>query len=113
MSRQHSPFAALTSREQQERWLEFQNTRLPYIQGEVDAFMDHNGFEETTNHSYVPAAPTQREAQAHHQSMERPQPPQVSPQNLQSFQKTSHRQYDAVIQRMMNAGKQATQFHSV
>lgn len=132
MSRQYSPFAALTSREQQERWLEFQNTKLPYIRGEVDSIIDPDiDFGEIDPQPSRPTIPPKSAPQptatqtgasqpasfSRPENAEaepsRPQPEMPSQQVLQSFQKTNHKQYDAIIRRMMDAGKQTSQFQSV
>ena len=36
MSRQQSPFAALTGAEKQIKWLEYQSIRLPYVPAETE-----------------------------------------------------------------------------
>ncbi|MEA5014479.1 MAG: hypothetical protein VB099_07945 [Candidatus Limiplasma sp.] len=100
MSRKYSPFAALSSREQQERWLEFQNTRLPYISGEVEPT------QELTPEPPAPVHNQNREAPRH-----APLETQPSPYPL-TFQQAQHRQYDAVIKRMTEAAKQTRQFQS-
>ncbi len=119
MSRQHSPFAGLSSRQQQERWLEFQNSKLPYIRGEFDT-----GADKTLLDDYMTDARNEkRGASSRMQDAPRmnraPEPAGKSPmqqmaeanrQAVQSFQKTNHKQYDAVIRRMKDAGKQANQF---
>ena len=100
MSRQYSPFAALSSREQQERWLEFQSARLPYVNGEVEPTPEekaeqlaHAKNREGTRH--VPAAS------------------KVAPaSNPLSFQQAQHRQYDAVMKRMTEAAKHTGNFQS-
>ncbi len=94
MSRQYSPFAALSSREQQERWLEFQNTKLPYIQGDVEPNSNQNDEE------LIPSAPPKPLADAR---------PDLS---LQSFQQTRHKQYDAIIHRMTQAAQQTAVFET-
>lgn len=92
MSRQHSPFAALSSREQQERWLEFQSTKLPYIRGDVE------NIEEEDSKLSSPPMPAQKNDR------------QAIP--AQSFQQTHHKQYDAVIKRMTDAAKQTKSFQT-
>ncbi len=112
MSRQYSPFAALSSREQLERWLEFQNTRLPYINGEVETTpemaMDPPEppkHRETTKHT--PYSPTVSHATPVSHTPSAPQPTSAP----LTFHQAQHRQYDAVIKRMTEAAKQTQQFH--
>lgn len=113
MSKKHSPFAALTSREQQERWLEFQNTRLPYIEGDVDTTISQEDAEWLGQ--YIEKAATQS---APADSPQKPRTMQGTAQSqgsaghydAQSMQKTRHHQYDAIIRRMKDAEKQAFKF---
>lgn len=93
MSRQYSPFAALSSREQQARWLEFQNTRLPFIDGDME--------------------PSSEFESVHTKARETDHPQSMEAKTLytpQTFYQAQHRQYDAVIKRMEEAAKQTLQF---
>lgn len=99
MSRQISPFAALTGAEKQIRWLEYQSIRLPYV--EVDTTCDLPKPEPTV----VPETPKPENRQP-----QRPQPPPEVPRTMPSaaeFQKTRHSQYDAVIARLKQAELQS------
>lgn len=92
MSRQVSPFAALTGAEKQIRWLEYQSIRLPYVP-----------VEETQEPQQQPEPPPERRP-------ERPQPPPEVPRVMPTpmeFQKTRHSQYDAVIARLKQAELQS------
>lgn len=104
MNRQSSPFAALTGKEQLERWREFQTIRLPYINGSVDA--------EPPAEAPREQAPAPKEPPP-----EKPRMPESSriPENPErsSFQTTRHQQYDAVVQRMLAASRKATRFEPV
>lgn len=103
MSRNTSPFAALTGAERQMKWLEYQSVRLPYIETTIDpgdkteSHMhlspkeDIKKLSETSTTSQIPP---QREL---------PQPPPEIPRTMADFSKTSHRQYDAVIARLKQA----------
>ena len=83
-----SPFEALTRRERQERWLEFQNTRLPYIN--------------------ISEPPETIQAEIQEKQADAPSVPTYP--ERQDFGRVRHRQYDAVIQRMRQAERQATRF---
>ncbi len=101
MARKTSPFAALTSEEKHLKWLEVQSVRLPYVQGNVDE---------------LPAEKTDTQRDTPKQTPDTLEtPPQVintpAPSlNPSEYQKTRHRQYDAVIARMRQAEKRASQF---
>lgn len=103
MSRQQSPFAALTGAEKQIKWLEYQSIRLPYVQTDLEQkatkppLADH----------VITAAEKEKPA-AH----ERPQPPPEVPRVMPDFQKTRHSQYDAVIARMKQAELQSRRFQT-
>jgi len=114
MSKKYSPFAALSSREQQERWLEFQNTRLPYINGEVDMTLSEKDADWLGKHieKIEPPAPAKNSPTPHMGNRNLMGQVDDGQRNAQSFQKTTHRQYDAVIRRMMEAEKQARQFQA-
>lgn len=114
MSKKNSPFAALTSREQQERWLEFQNTRLPYITGEVDTATAADTAQWVGQHidKAIPPSAAQNR-QTNQDAQGRPSPQQRmrnEPSSMDSLQKINHKQYDAVIRRMMEAEKQVTAY---
>lgn len=101
MSKQGSPFAALTSRERQERWLEFQSVKLPYMQGNVDACK-----------AAREASPAP-EATARETEPQRCAPPARAAEQERELvmqQKAEHRQYDAILRRMEEANRQATRF---
>lgn len=100
MSRQISPFAALTGAEKQIRWLEYQSIRLPYVQVEDE----NNTAPSETVQTAKPAEPDPKPRQ------ERPQPPPEVPRSMPNpaeFQKTRHSQYDAVIARLKQAELQS------
>ena len=100
MSRQISPFAALTGAEKQIRWLEYQSIRLPYVQVEEE---NHAAPCETI----PPAKPAEPELKS---KQERPQPPPEVPRSMPNpadYQKTRHSQYDAVIARLKQAELQS------
>ena len=100
MSRQVSPFAALTGAEKQIRWLEYQSIRLPYVDAKLDAEEPEAAAKEATP-VVVPAAP------------ERPQPPPEVPRTMPpDYQKTRHSQYDAVIARLKQAELQSRRYAS-
>jgi hypothetical protein len=110
MSRNSSPFAALSSRDQQERWLEFQNTKLPYINGEVDTIIseqdsDWLGRSGDPRGMRAPNNPTPYSGMPQGQANSRPMMGQLDYQP-----KNFHRQYDTVIRRMMEAEKQARKY---
>ena len=99
MSRQISPFAALTGAERQIRWLEYQSIRLPYIQVEETCAAKRSEPKATEDAAPQPSAK---------QPVERPQPPPEVPRSMPvDFQKTRHSQYDAVIARLKQAELQS------
>lgn len=113
MSRQKSPFDALTSRERQERWLEFQSLRLPYIHENLDQAR-------APFHEKAPAEPPKSAAEHRESAAPAAAPISKAPAQAvlltserQAFQQARHQQYDAVIKRMMDARRQATHFQSV
>ena len=98
MSRQISPFAALTGAEKQIRWLEYQSIRLPYV--EVD----------TCDPPRPEPKPVSEPSKQECNAPERPQPPPEVPRTMPNpaeFQKTRHSQYDAVIARLKQAELQS------
>lgn len=108
MSRQISPFAALTGAERQIKWLEYQSIRLPYVQGNVDEAIK-NPFEQN------PSAEQKTSLEQPQRSkpvFDRPQPPPEIPRIMpkSEFQKTHHSQYDAVVARMKQAELQSRQY---
>ncbi|MBP3646326.1 MAG: hypothetical protein J6K55_07855 [Clostridia bacterium] len=96
MSKQVSPFAALTGAEKQIRWLEYQSIRLPYVHADL----------ETTEKPHDEIKKEIEKALPNHQ--ERPHIPEVNKVN--EFQKTRHSQYDAVISRMRKAELQTSHY---
>lgn len=100
MSKQISPFAALTGAEKQIRWLEYQSIRLPFVETQLDAEP------EKTEVQPAVAAPKKEAATA--MAPERPQPPPEVPRTMPSdYQRSRHSQYDAVIARLKQAELQA------
>ncbi len=103
MSKQKSPFEALTSRERQERWLEFQSIRLPYVSASLDA--------EERDQPETKEKPKREPRQSGETDRETPRAPSPSEQIAQkeraAFQQARHKQYDAVIKRMVEASRQA------
>jgi len=110
MSKQLSPFAALTGAEKQIRWLEYQSIRLPYVQGGVETNMDEPLPADRKNPPENVRPQTQR---ALPPQQERPQPPPEIPRTVQEFQKTKHSQYDAVIARMKQAELQTKRYQTL
>lgn len=115
MSRQVSPFAALTGVEKQMKWLEYQSIRLPYVEASMDAFPAPAAEEkpaeqpkEDEKKEKASAQPVVAEAEA-----QRPQPPPEVPRVMLYDQKTRHSQYDAVIARMKQAALQSQHFRSL
>jgi len=113
MSRQVSPFAALTGVEKQMKWLEYQSIRLPYVEASMDAFpapADEAPTEPPKEEGgkSASARPFVAEAEA-----QRPQPPPEVPRVMLYDQKTRHSQYDAVIARMKQASLQSQRFQSL
>lgn len=105
MSKQVSPFAALTGAEKQIRWLEYQSIRLPYVEAKLD---------EAPKEAEVSNAP--EKVQPVHYAAERPQPPPEVPRTMPvDYQKSRHSQYDAVIARLKQAELQSRYYgsHSV
>lgn len=101
MSKQVSPFAALTGAEKQIRWLEYQSIKLPYVDVPLDEAPKQA-------QSTAPAKSAQIQ-----QASERPQPPPEVPRTLPAdFQKTRHSQYDAVIARLKQAELQSRRYES-
>lgn len=88
-----SPFAALTSDEKQIKWLEVQSIRLPYVQGELEA---------QPQEPQPPVKPEEQQKPAPSKATERAE-----------FQKTRHRQYDAVIARMKQAETRANGYRPI
>ncbi len=114
MSRQVSPFAALTGVEKQMKWLEYQSIRLPYVEASMDAFpapaaeKPTEKPKEDDKKEKASAQPVVAEAEA-----QRPQPPPEVPRVMLYDQKTRHSQYDAVIARMKQASLQSQRFQSL
>jgi len=109
MSKQISPFAALSGAEKQIRWLEYQSIRLPYVQADLD----------TSAEKADPPLETSPVKTAIQQPVkatsvyERPQPPPEVPRTMPSdFSKTRHSQYDAVIARLKQAELQSRRYAS-
>jgi len=103
MSKQVSPFAALTGAEKQIRWLEYQSIKLPYVDTPIDN-------EPQTAKAKEAIQPVQ---QAQTRAPERPQPPPEVPRTLPAdYQKTRHSQYDAVIARLKQAELQSRRYGS-
>lgn len=110
MSKQVSPFAALTGAEKQIRWLEYQSIRLPYVEARLE------------DEAPAQAAAVAEEAKPVEKATpspsrpfaaERPQPPPEVPRTLPpDYQKTRHSQYDAVIARLKQAELQSRRFAS-
>lgn len=100
MSRQVSPFAALSGVDKQIRWLEYQSIRLPYVS--CESMTENNHTNPVTEQSSAPAAA------ASQSTFERTQPPPEIPRAMPAdYQKTRHSQYDAVIARMKQAELQS------
>ena len=100
MSKQVSPFAALTGAEKQIRWLEYQSIKLPYVDIE-NVKTDHPNIPSvsinTTERQQIPTVQN-----------ERPQPPPEVPRTYNpDLQKSKHSQYDAVVARLKQAELQA------
>ncbi len=104
MSRQQSPFAALTGAEQQIRWLEYQSVRLPYVETPLDEIAKEEKTIKVQSKPTPPSVPAN----------ERPQPPPEVPRSIPAdYAKTRHSQYDAVIARLKQAELQTRMSHSV
>jgi len=110
VSRQISPFAALTAAEQQIKWLEYQSIRLPYMESSIDS----NETEKDKENRLLPKG-TERapETSMHTSQPERPQPPPEVPRVMPDFSKTRHSQYDAVIARLKQAELQSRRAQSL
>ena len=102
MSKQISPFAALSGAEKQIRWLEYQSIRLPYVPAEPT---DYSSKE-------VSQQPERDIAKPPREIPERPLPPPEILQAGNDFVKTRHSQYDAVIARMKQAELQSRRYPS-
>ncbi len=95
MQRQSSPFAALTSKEQLERWREFQSIRLPYIQGDLEP------------------TPAEEPPKPKVPAPQRGTPQAAAAKEQASWQTTRHKQYDAVMQRMVAASKKTVRYEQI
>ena len=106
MSKQQSPFAALTGAEKQIRWLEYQSIRLPYVEAPLD------GGAQTKEEPAAKPQPAQMQ-EPPAPAAERPQPPPEVPRSIPAdFHKTRHSQYDAVIARLKQAELQSRRWAS-
>ncbi len=104
MSKQISPFAALSGAEKQIRWMEYQSIRLPYVQADLDGAVE----KKETNNESEPVKAMYPQSTKATIAPERPQPPPEVPRTMPSdFSKTNHSQYDAVIARLKQAELQA------
>ena len=103
MSRQVSPFAALSGAEKQIRWLEYQSIRLPYV---ATDFEEDASIEQLKNQEEEKIEKSQPQPQ---KVIDRPQPPPEVPRTMPDLQKSRHSQYDAVIARMKQAELQTRQ----
>ena len=110
MSRQISPFAALTGAEKQIKWLEYQSIRLPYVETKID-----HREEEASEVRLSPQAdePTSRESVTTPPQMERPQPPPEVPRMMPESSRIRHSHYDAVIARLKQAELQSRRSQSL
>lgn len=116
MSRQVSPFAALTGVEKQMKWLEYQSIRLPYVEANMDDFpapdiaasAPNDPPKEASKNESASERPVVAEAEA-----QLPQPPPEVPRVMAYDQKPRHSQYDAVIARMKQASLQSQRFQSL
>jgi len=104
LSKQVSPFAALTGAERQIKWLEYQSVRLPYV--EMNEPMEKKNSLQNTEKEAESIKPQVLER-------ERPQPPPEVPRTINEFQKTRHSQYDAVIARLKQAELQSRKYSSL
>ena len=102
MSRQLSPFAALSGAEKQIRWLEYQSIKLPYVETTKELVKEKSVAKDASDLS---EETKQNESSVY----ERPLPP---PEILQAarhdFNRPRHTQYDAVIARMKQAELQSS-----
>lgn len=107
MSRQVSPFAAMTGAEKQLKWLEYQSIQLPYVEAAMDPTPAprEEKREEPSEQVEQPVAVEP--------ARERPQPPPEVPRVMSDYQKTRHSQYDAVIARMKQAALQSQRFQAL
>lgn len=117
MSKQRSPFEALTSRERQERWLEFQSIRLPYVSASLDAEEpaepEHQEQPRPAHAQPAPvrSQPPERRTRTDTPDLHAPSPrEQVAQRERAAFQQARHKQYDAVIKRMVEASRQAQSY---
>ncbi len=129
MARNISPFAALTHGEQQIKWLEYQSIRLPYSTASIET--QPCATETVNNHNEEPPAHTSEPVVSPKPAAITPPPevfyrsektPPVQKQGIaaltpagpasQMEQKTRHRQYDAVIEKMKLAERKAGCYHS-
>lgn len=110
MSKQISPFAALTGAEKQIRWLEYQSIRLPYVEANMDEPVEAAQPATVDVVKKPEVVPT---AEAKSAAIERPQPPPEVPRTMPAdYQKTRHSQYDAVIARLKQAELQSRRYSS-
>ena len=114
MSKQVSPFAALTGAEKQIRWLEYQSIRLPYVQTESEEQNEMHDDQKTTavvtkNESLSPMISNENAPLPEKKRRES----QAEMRAVQEFQKTRHSQYDAVIARMKQAEQQTKRFQNL
>ena len=101
MSKQLSPFAALTGAEKQIRWLEYQSIRLPYVEGKLDEASTKTTEKQIADDGV-------RQINVKSATTERPQPPPEVPRTIPAdYYKTRHSQYDAVIARLKQAELQS------
>ena len=126
MARKVSPFAELTHGEQQIRWLEYQSIRLPYNAAETEGKHSaaSGGAQTTAGDTPPPSEPPARQVssgvtpppevfcRSGSASVQNVQPQGTAalspvPQNARMEQKTRHRQYDAVIEKMKQAERKA------
>lgn len=130
MARNTSPFAALTSEEKQIKWMEYQTIRLPYTQVSSPEWPRQSaeqpaeapsatGCEQTLPQPQQPSKPVPSQSQSRPlpppEVMYQPKKAPASPmpgnatpspyQQMNAYQKTRHRQYDTVIERMKQAEK--------
>ena len=130
MARKISPFATLTNEEKQIKWMEYQSIRLPYTQvveekqkkheentpcteaQETEALAAHQDSQPVPQTSVHPSRPTPPpEVFVTSQKQQNSQAkPHSAYQQMNEYQKSRHRQYDAVIERMKQAEKRANGF---
>lgn len=132
MARKISPFATLTNEEKQIKWMEYQSIRLPYTQvveekpkvqednisytevqgNEVSttvAPQDNPPVPQTTSHPSRPTPPPEVFVTSQNNRNSQTKPISAY-QQMNEYQKTRHRQYDAVIERMKQAEKKTNGF---